>query len=258
MKKIILGIGLLMGMATTSLSADDRHALRLSVGYVAYDLDKTQNIVDGSVDSTANWGDIDGYEVSGDVIVNDGLMFGNSNYLTVRYENLEGTAELGSGTGSLNSEYEIKTIEVFMTEMELNRDREYFVGIVGGFKTIDIMTDGVDQELDWIDVGVTAGYTEYFFRNFGVGVAATAKIAINPKVKLGGGTDNGDFDLNHVYSYEFKIPLTYKMGSAFALYWDTSYEYYDIGSTDTTRGLSFMSSEMNNYKSIVGFRMSIN
>lgn len=251
MKKILLSLALAGLML--SAYADERHRLGFDVGFSGANYEHTMQDSMNNISNDSSLGDITGVDIGFSVIINDGLMFGNSNYLNVTHQSLSGTSSLVSDNSILVN-HDFNTLKIEMTEIEISKKREYYIGVFGGYSDISNSTSSNVMEYSWMNAGLSAGYIQYF-GDFGVGLEGEFYIGLVPKLNASVPGANANLELDSLYSYSVTIPVVYKIGSAFHLYLDNTYRHIDLGATNSINGIDFASSNMNGWKSTLGFRM---
>lgn len=250
MKKIVLSL-LAIGAFSICSATDIRHGVAIDVGAAVYSVDYSG----GDFSSKSTFGDSDGVELGVDFIVNDGLLFGNANYMKIKYSSMDGDSSLKSNPSLSGVTSSIENYSVEFTEMEYKRSHEYYVGLIAGSKNVILSTPSSTQDYSWMDIGVSSGYIKFFGR-FGVGVEGVASLALNPTLKGVNLGVSSNSDLGTSYYYSASLPLVYKMGDSMSLYLKTSYESYSLGAPKD--GVLFTGgSSFNSWKSLVGFKMMI-
>lgn len=245
MKKIIFFICLTF----VNLFADAKYGLDMTGGFAQMNSSLSTNGIKNKID----FGKVNGYNFSSSFIVNDGYLFGNSGYVTVNYNKLNGTLN--------DSSADYKKIEygILLSENYLTNYDNFLVGV--GFKHLDIDLDTLSYTGNYI--GINTKYEHYFYKTYGAGLSfgAYSPFVFNNYLSI---TDNGNkYTPYSSYYLFFDVPLSYKIDSSFFLQLHNKYEYTHFSKTQPFNGKSFKSSTFKSstfksFSSILSLRIIFN
>lgn len=264
MKKIGL-IAISLAAAALSLNAADiRPSMNLGVGYLAYQLDYTEKGSEGTISKDSSvLGEIGGVDVFGDFIINDGLIFGNSNYLKIDYQRYSGNSKyIGSTSGGNFGDVKnvnkntIMDFDALLTENIIKKNYGLYAGVGLGYHTWDREYSDIQTEkYSWINLIAEAGGSYKIFNALEIGARVGYKAGISPKMVLDSQVGKLTFDMGNIHTLYAGVPIQIHINDSFSLYSEYKYEYVDVSSGGTNNNIQDPASENMSNKLTVGLSM---
>lgn len=158
-----------------------------------------------------------GFQVFGDFIVNDGLIFGDAGYMDFKYESSTATE---SNSDSLSD----SIFSVSLREYNLNRYSQSFVGIVVEQEKYDSVRNLNKYSVSSLNMGLTSGYKYYFKSGVGLGVEAAIKTGLRTSLSSSSIEKKGSFNS---LSYSISTPIIYRMSPGFELFLTPKYSSFN-------------------------------
>lgn len=266
---MIKKIALIKVLLITSVFASPP-ALEFMIAHTSSDMDyRTEDTTVNNQDDQATTGDLMGFTLGANVILNDGLMFGNVNYLKLRYSRVSGSSDYqetnstGIPINERSMDNKISDFSAMFTEDIYTPKYRVYAGVGGGYSNhkrsfpVDENTSsGIEGDTIYVAAELGANYTIFDWLN--MGVVGTYKHAINPKIESSLIGNSSTFKSGGGNAYKLTVPVTFIISKDLSFFMEYEKEYWDMKKSDTVEDIYYPAATRATQKVSVGFNFKMN